>query len=92
MSRFEFLKEIKNMLYYNFLLYSENNLMTKPKKIYIQEWKETKEKISLIEELIEEELREAIKIVGNKLNALVRKPYKDRAIGILEDYKDYLYK
>ena len=38
------------------------------------------------------DLQQALKISGKKINSLVSEPYEDRIIGILKDYKEYLYK
>lgn len=42
------------MLCHNLLCYSSDYLMNNPKKQYVKEWEETQEKISLVEEMIEE--------------------------------------
>lgn len=44
----------------------------------------------IVDEINDDELQEAVKIMGNKLNALVRKPYNERAIGIMNDYVEYI--
>ena len=54
MNKFEVLKEYKEMLTHNLLAYSSDYLMYKPKKQYVKEWEETQEKISLVEEMMEE--------------------------------------
>ena len=54
MNKFEVLKEYKEMLTHNLLAYSYDYLMNKPKKQYVKEWEETQEKISLIEEIMED--------------------------------------
>lgn len=46
----------------------------------------------IVDNINENELQEAVEIMGNKLNALVRKPYSERVINILKDYNEYLYK
>ena len=43
------------MLNHNLLCYSSDYLMNIPKKQYVKEWKETQEKIKLVDELIEQE-------------------------------------
>ena len=44
----------------------------------------------IVDEINDDELQEAVKIMGNKLNALVRKPYNERVIGIMNDYIEYI--
>lgn len=61
--------------------------------------KKSKEKLNddmpvfnmIVDEIDDNELKEAVEIVGDKLNALVRKPYKERAINIMNDYNEYMY-
>ena len=45
----------------------------------------------IVDEIDDNELKEAVEMVGDKLNALVRKPYKERAINIMNDYNEYMY-
>lgn len=40
----------------------------------------------------ETELNEMIKLGGNKLNALINEPCKERTINIIKEYNEYLYK
>ena len=54
MNKIDLLKEFKDMLCHNLLCYSSDYLMNNPKKQYVKDWEETKEKISLVEEMIEE--------------------------------------
>ena len=42
------------------------------------------------DEIPDNELKEAIDIVGKKLNALIKEPYEDRITDILNDYKNTL--
>ena len=42
------------------------------------------------DEIPDNELKEAIDIVGKKLNALIKEPYEDRITDILNDYKNIL--
>ena len=42
-----------------------------------------------IGEIPDNELMEAVKITGDKLNAAVRKPYDGSAKNIIEEYKEY---
>lgn len=57
MNRLEVLKTFRELLNYNLLCYSENYLMSKPKKEYIEEWESTQERLNIIEEMIVEEER-----------------------------------
>ncbi len=54
MSRHELLKDIFNTVSHNLYCYSEDTLMTKPKKEYEESWYKEKERLELIEELLEE--------------------------------------
>ena len=54
MNKFEVLIEYKEMLCHDLLSYSSDYLMNKPKKQYVKEWEETQEKISLVEEMMED--------------------------------------
>ena len=40
----------------------------------------------------EQELQKTIKVIGNKLNALIQEPYENRVEDIIKDYKEYKYK
>lgn len=51
MNKIDLLEEFEGTLYNNLLCYSENYLMNKPKEKFDKEWKETKEKISLLKEI-----------------------------------------
>ena len=44
----------------------------------------------IINEISDQELKEAMDAAGGKLNALVREPYRERIIGIMKDYKEYM--
>lgn len=54
MNKIELLKDFEGTLYNNLLYYSENYLMNKPKEKFVKEWKETKEKIDLIKEIMKD--------------------------------------
>ena len=66
MNRLELLKEMYKMTSHNLLYYSENYLMTKPKSEFIQEWKNEKEKLDLLSEMIKEEKQKEQKSNFNK--------------------------
>lgn len=55
MNRVDVLNEYKDMLNHNLLCYSADYLMNTPKKQYVKDWEETKEKISIIDEIINDE-------------------------------------
>ena len=55
MNKIDLLTEFKDKLNHNLLCYSSDYLMNIPKKQYVKEWKETQEKIKLVDELIEQE-------------------------------------
>lgn len=42
------------------------------------------------DEIPDNELKQAIDIVGKKLNALIKEPYENRITDILNDYKNIL--
>ena len=65
LNKFEVLKEYKEMLTHNLLAYSFDYLMIKPKKQYVKEWEETQEKISLVEEMMEDNKQIIKKEVSN---------------------------
>ena len=55
MNKIDLLKEFKDMLCHNLLCYSSDYLMNNPKKQYVKDWEETKQKISIIDEIINDE-------------------------------------
>lgn len=55
MNRLQLFKEMYELSTHNLLCYSQNYIMTKPKKGYIKEWKKEQEKVKLLQELIAEE-------------------------------------
>ena len=55
MNKIELLNEFRGTLYHNLLCFSENYLMDEPRENFVKEWEETKEKISLIDEIIKDE-------------------------------------
>ena len=44
----------------------------------------------IVDDIADKEKKKMIKIKKNNLNALVRRPYKDRAISIMNDYVEYI--
>lgn len=54
----QLLQEYLDMEYYNLLKYSATYLMSEPKRGYTEEWRQTKHRISLVEEMIATETRE----------------------------------
>ena len=54
LNKIDLLKEFEGTLYHNLLCYSENYLMDRPKENFVKEWKETKEKIDLIKEIMQD--------------------------------------
>ena len=55
MNRVDLLKEFIDMLNHNLFCYSSDYLMNTPKKQYVKEWNETKEKIDIVKDLINQE-------------------------------------
>ena len=75
MNKFEVLKEYKEMLYHNLLSYSSDYMMNKPKKQYVKEWEETQEKISLVEEMMEdnkERVKEEVRSISFSKDQILR--------------------
>lgn len=44
----------------------------------------------IVDDIADNELIKMIEVSKNNLNALVRRPYKDRAISIMNDYVEYI--
>lgn len=44
----------------------------------------------IVDDIADNELIKMIEVSKNNLNALVRRPYKDRAISIMNDYIEYI--
>lgn len=55
MNRSEYLEELRDQEIYNLIRYSKDRLGEKPKEEYIKEWQNQKEKIELIDDLLEED-------------------------------------
>lgn len=73
MNKVQLLEEIYDYYTYNLLCYSKNYLMTKPKERYIKEWKNQKEKVALLEEIIKEEKQ---KVKGEKMSFTMKEILK----------------
>ncbi len=54
LNRLEYLQDLKNQEVYNLICYSKDSIGEKPKSEYIKQWQNQKEKIELIDDLIEE--------------------------------------
>ena len=75
MNKFEVLKEYKEMLCHDLLSYSSDYLMNKPQKQYVKEWEETQEKISLVEEMMEdnkERVKEEVRSISFSKDKILR--------------------
>lgn len=55
MNRLQLFEDIHALYVCNLLSYSEDYSMTQPKKEFVNEWKKEKEKVMLIEKMIQEE-------------------------------------
>lgn len=55
LNKIEYLEELKQQVAHNLFCYSEDALMSKPKKQYIEEWNKELERLEIINEIIEEE-------------------------------------
>lgn len=80
MSRYELLKDMFYTVSHNLYCYSEDTLMTKPKKEYEDSWYKEKEKLELIEELLEEETNSSFKVYTSMCNL-----YQERDINFNVD-------
>jgi len=64
------------MLNHNLLCYSADYLMNTPKKQYVKEWNETKEKIDILKDLINQEEQEKSSVyymVKDEKNGLLKR-------------------
>lgn len=68
MNRQQLLEEFFSGITHNLSCYSEDSLMTKPKKEYEDSWYREKEKLEIIEELIQEEKNSAFKVYTSMCN------------------------
>ena len=76
MNRVDVLNEYKDMLNHNLLCYSADYLMNTPKKQYVKEWNETKEKIDILKDLINQEEQEKSSVyymVKDENNGLLKR-------------------
>lgn len=76
MNRVDVLNEYKDMLNHNLLCYSADYLMNTPKKQYVKEWNETKEKIDILKDLINQEEKEKNSVyymVKDEKNGLLKR-------------------
>lgn len=80
MSREELLKDVFLEISHNLSCYSEDTLMTKPKKEYEDSWYKEKEKLELIEELLQEEKETSFKVNTSMCNL-----YEERDINFNVD-------
>lgn len=55
MNRLQLFEDIHALYVCNLLSYSEDYSMTQPKKEFVNEWKKEKEKVMLMEKMIQEE-------------------------------------
>lgn len=76
LNRVDVLNEYKDMLNHNLLCYSADYLMNTPKKQYIKEWNETKEKLDILKDLINQEEHEKSSVyymVKDEKNGLLKR-------------------
>ena len=66
MNKLQLFEDIHALYVCNLLSYSEDYSMTQPKKEFVNEWKKEKEKVMLIEKMIQEEKMSRTKYVTNK--------------------------
>lgn len=86
MNRSELLQEIFFQISHNVYCYSENASMTKPKKEYEESWHKEKEKLEIIEELMQEEKESAFKVFTLMSNLYGQKDIKfDIDLALLVD-------
>lgn len=72
MNRLQLFEDIHALCVCNLLSYSEDYSMTQPKKEFVNEWKKEKEKVMLIEKMIQEEKKSRKKYVTNKEQRIVK--------------------
>ena len=76
LNRVDVLNEYKDMLNHNLLCYSADYLMNTPKKQYVKEWNETKEKLDILNDLINQEEQEKSSVyymVKDENNGLLKR-------------------
>ena len=76
MNRVDVLNEFKDILNHNLLCYSADYLMNTPKKQYVKEWNETKEKLDILNDLINQEEQEKSSVyymVKDENNGLLKR-------------------
>lgn len=66
MNKLQLFEDIHALYVCKLLSYSEDYSMTQPKKEFVNEWKKEKEKVMLIEKMIQEEKKSRTKYVTNK--------------------------
>ena len=76
MNREKLLKEIYYGISHNIYCYSEDTFMTRTKKQYEKEWNQEKEKLEIIEELLQEEKESAFKVFTLMSNLYEEKDIK----------------
>ena len=68
MNKIELLKEMYEMAVHNWICYSKNLSLNEAQKGYSKEWEESKERIVLVQEMIEEQrCKDKIKLVQNQI-------------------------
>lgn len=80
MNREGLLKDVFLGISHNLYCYSEDILMTKPKKEYEDSWYKEKEKLELVEELLQEEKESSFKVSNSMCNL-----YQERDINFNVD-------
>ena len=69
MNKIELLEEMYEMAVHNWICYSKDLSLNEAKKGYMREWEESKEKIELLQEMIEEQrYKEKIKLSQNQIS------------------------
>ena len=72
MNRLQLFEDIHALYVCNSLSYSEDYSMIQPKKEFVNEWKKEKEKVMLIEKMMQEEKKSRKKYVTNKEQRIVK--------------------
>ena len=87
MNRYTLLKEFYDLTAHNLYCYSADSLMTRAKDGFEESWYKEKEKLELIEELIEDEKQSKFKLYYSIKSLKEIKGYKTPTVVLLEDNK-----
>ena len=82
MNKIELLEEMYEMAVHNWICYSKNLSLNEAQKGYSKEWEESKERIVLVQEMIEEQrCKDKVKLVQNQISEIYN--YKNNSSKVL---------